>query len=448
MNEQINFQDEEPRLQLKYVTQFAELFLNPKLNKIDCLVFNLVELYDKDRHCYASNQHLANILNVSTTTISISISKLIKEGYLEQISFDGRNRVICIKADYKESKRQLLRSLKGRLKEPLKLLIKDNNLKINNKRKESSSKEEDNETDVSSTASLKKPIRLHKRKSKLLRQTKPNIPIKEKQTKPFIPNERALRLLTIWEKKGLKAISHKPETKAYKNSLIAIDRLLSGKAFNGSEYEAYQNYKFTTKEIMQAIDRFAMMALNPDYEPRNIEYKKTLAKTYFSDFIFNSFKSENGYGRSMFLYCLNNEAKIIKEKDIVIEDKYPKLTKAIMNLYKDKILGIDNFQFTNSDMNDFRKASILAWELFEKNKNRLMGSYRNMDAFQIAKTIFEALEQSGANPTKVKPYWLCNAVMKKQLPAYLYQSAILQGSSNESLSKPQAYYDFGKPFSE
>ena len=198
---------------------------------------------------------------------------------------------------------------------------------------------------------------------------------------------------------------------------------------------------------MQAIDRFAMMALNSDYEPRKVDYKKMLSKTNFGDFVFNSFKSENGYGRSIFIYCLNNEAKLIKEKDIIVEDKYPAVTRAIMNLYNKEILGTKDFSFSNSDINDFRKASILAYELFDKNKNRLMGSYKNMNAYQIAQCMFEALEKSGANLVKVKPYWLCNSIMQKQLPAYLYQSAILQDTNSEGESK-KTYYNFSKPFTE
>lgn len=44
--------------------------------------------------CYAGNEYLANCLGMATTTIAKYISRLRKAGYIEQVSFDGRVRVI------------------------------------------------------------------------------------------------------------------------------------------------------------------------------------------------------------------------------------------------------------------------------------------------------------------------------------------------------------------
>ncbi|TGN00391.1 helix-turn-helix domain-containing protein [Leptospira mayottensis] len=44
--------------------------------------------------CYAGNEYLATMLGMATTTIAKYISRLRKAGYIEQISFDGRVRVI------------------------------------------------------------------------------------------------------------------------------------------------------------------------------------------------------------------------------------------------------------------------------------------------------------------------------------------------------------------
>ena len=438
----------EPKIQLKYVTQFAELFLNPKLNKIDCLVFNLVELYDKDRHCYASNQYLAKILNVSATTISLSISKLIKEEYIEQIHFDGRHRIITIKADYKETKKLLLSDLKSRLKEPLKLLLKDNYLKGINQSKSVSSKEETSKADA--LPSTSNQTILHKRSNgKLLMNAKLKVdkPLKaKKQIKPYEASEQALDLIEYWEGKGLKSILHKPETKTYEQSLIAFDKLLSGKAFNSTEYKSYEGKKFTLAEIRKSISRFALMALNPDYEPRNVKFKSDLSKISPADFIFNAYVSSNGYGRSKFIYCHENEAKIVREKDVYVEDKYPNVTKAVMNKYKKDILGGSEIAFTNDDLNAFRKAANFAYELFAKNQNRLLGTYAQLKPYQIAESMFEALERGGADFAKVKPHWLCNSAMQKQLPAYLYQAAILQDTNCEGKAYQQVHYNFGEPF--
>lgn len=44
--------------------------------------------------CYAGNEYLATCLGMATTTVAKYISRLRKAGYIEQVSFDGRVRVI------------------------------------------------------------------------------------------------------------------------------------------------------------------------------------------------------------------------------------------------------------------------------------------------------------------------------------------------------------------
>lgn len=435
--------EEEPKQQLKYVMQLAELFLNPRLNKIDCLVFNLVELYDKDKHCYASNGYLAAILGVSATTISTSISRLKKENYIEEVSFNGRNRTVCIKSDYKELNKQHIKDLKDRRKAYLTLLLKGKHSKITNQSKKLSSKEERSETDVSHPTSSK----LHKRsKGQMLMNAKlPLKPLKEKKTvKPYEPTSKAVHLIRYWESKGLHVPA--PDTKSYRDSLVAFDKLLSGKAFNGTEYDDYENKKIDSKDIKKTIDRFAYMALNSDYEPRDINFKKKLSKITPSNFIYSSFAPVNGYGRSKFINCLENEPKLIREKDVFVEDKYPITSKKVANQFKERILGGADIKFTNGDINDFRKAANFATDLFKSNKGKLMGSYANMEPFRIVNCLFEALESSGADLKKVKPHWLCNSVMQKQLPQYLYQSAIFQDIDCSAKEKAIQYHNFGEPF--
>lgn len=44
--------------------------------------------------CYAGNEYIATVLGMATTTVAKYISRLRKDGFIEQISFDGRVRVI------------------------------------------------------------------------------------------------------------------------------------------------------------------------------------------------------------------------------------------------------------------------------------------------------------------------------------------------------------------
>ncbi len=66
--------------------------------------------------CYAGNEYLATCLGIATTTVAKYISRLRKAGYIEQVSFDGRvrviqstlhNAVVMERAQYKISKTAL-----------------------------------------------------------------------------------------------------------------------------------------------------------------------------------------------------------------------------------------------------------------------------------------------------------------------------------------------------
>jgi len=263
---------------------------------------------------------------------------------------------------------------------------------------------------------------------------------KDKTIISYSPTKESLEIYSYWKGKGLKAYEEK--YKGYVNDLQAIKKLLNGKCFNNNEFTQYKNHKFTNKEITLSIGRFALFALNSDYLPRD---KKDWGKKTFVDFIYNSYRYVEGYGRSMFIYCLENNIKPIKEKDITVEDKYPILTKAIMKKYSQVILGCDNFEFPKMQENDFRKAAIFAQEFFKKNKGRLIGSYQELKPYKIAECLIEALMKSNPDMMRVQPYWLFNNIMQQKLPAYLYSTAIMKEKNSSSNSQENTFYNFGQP---
>ena len=102
-----------------------EIYLNNELSWTDkILVIEILSL-DNERGCFASNDYFAEFLGVTKTTISTSISKLKELGFIEQISFDGRTRIL--KAVYKKIEKQHTRKFKGRVQENLKHNNTENN---------------------------------------------------------------------------------------------------------------------------------------------------------------------------------------------------------------------------------------------------------------------------------------------------------------------------------
>lgn len=69
--------------------------LSLKLNPIETMVLALVKAFSKPpKYCHASNEYIAKIINASESSVSNAISNLIKLGFIDKVSFDGRRRVI------------------------------------------------------------------------------------------------------------------------------------------------------------------------------------------------------------------------------------------------------------------------------------------------------------------------------------------------------------------
>ena len=95
-----------------------DIYLNNDLTWTEKILLVEINSLDNEQGCFASNDYFAEFLSCTKTTISTSISKLKKLGLVQQVSFDGRTRVL--KADFKKYDTQGLKKFKGRVKENLK----------------------------------------------------------------------------------------------------------------------------------------------------------------------------------------------------------------------------------------------------------------------------------------------------------------------------------------
>ncbi|MFW5987940.1 MAG: DnaD domain protein [bacterium] len=98
-----------------------ELYLEESLNWTEKILLIEIDSLDNEEGCYASNKYFADFLSKSEVYISNCISKLKKEGYIYQESFDGRKRVLKSnmrvklknKSDLNNSLRQDKEKVKG-----------------------------------------------------------------------------------------------------------------------------------------------------------------------------------------------------------------------------------------------------------------------------------------------------------------------------------------------
>jgi DNA-binding Lrp family transcriptional regulator len=70
------------------------IYLDERLSWTEKILLVEVDSLDQNKGCFASNGYLANFLGVSEWTVSNSISKLKKLGYLKTQMLEGRKRII------------------------------------------------------------------------------------------------------------------------------------------------------------------------------------------------------------------------------------------------------------------------------------------------------------------------------------------------------------------
>lgn len=74
----------------------ADIWLNTELTASEKMLFAEIDSLDNEEGCYATNEYLASFCGVSVPTITRGIAKLKSLGYIEQVSFTGRTRVLRV----------------------------------------------------------------------------------------------------------------------------------------------------------------------------------------------------------------------------------------------------------------------------------------------------------------------------------------------------------------
>ncbi|MFA5355741.1 MAG: helix-turn-helix domain-containing protein, partial [Candidatus Paceibacterota bacterium] len=318
--------EQENRFSLKYIKLEPELFLNKDLDRIHCILFAVIELYDGEDHCYASNRYLANLVGLSSNAVSSAINVLIEKRYVTLISFDGRKRYLKVNedykkihagiitqynqrcSDYKETLLQTKRTLGGSLKEGL---SQNTSSLIQEVEEDSSSKEEE-----LSFALAKLPIppsqRPDRKRGTFTQQQEPPTVSKSHRITPIVE-----RILSYWKSKQL--YMPREGSKIYLEGVKKIKGLTMGTLLG---------QKYSEDQIKRAIDNFVKAAFDDDYEPCG-DYKDSLRKKPISNFILDKWAKE----KSLFQKYVSEEPKKRKgREEEPLEDNHPEQTRQLMSL--------------------------------------------------------------------------------------------------------------------
>lgn len=86
--------EESARRDFKGVWIPREVWLNKELSALDKIILAEIDSLDNEQHCIAGNNYIAKFCQCSESKVSKSVKKLIEMGYVKQLSFDGRQRVL------------------------------------------------------------------------------------------------------------------------------------------------------------------------------------------------------------------------------------------------------------------------------------------------------------------------------------------------------------------
>jgi len=389
-------EDKKNELRIKGVWIPGEVAFNPELPYSDKFLFFWINSLDNERGCFASNDYLGRLMGIKPKSISRSITRLKNLGYITQINFDGRKRILKINPDYAKMWRQTTQKCPGRLRKNEEYIY-NSIYKIDKTTSKDVVTEKSEDFSVLTSSSDF-----------------------EEENKLYLPNW-IREIITLWNSSGLK--KHENENaKYFKESVLSLKELRLGRLFENADVFYKYKRKFSQEEMIQSINNFALAACNPDYEPSSISYKKKLRSIYIKDFLYCPHAEKE---KSLFLYYFEKRPKLIKESIGLVKDENHKLTAVLKEVYVEKVLGgvwpkDDNFGIQIE--NKFIRASAKVEEFFDKNKKKINILFVRTNKDR-AKLLIDCLIDRFDN---IEPGNLCSDnTFQKILPAYLAKQRIM-----------------------
>jgi len=153
-------------------------------------------------------------------------------------------------------------------------------------------------------------------------------------------------------------------TKTFESIVKTIQDVIRGNYFNSVGLSKYARV-YTKGEIISAIDRFKLMAVNPSYLPTR---KDTINKVGLASFFYNPYA--NGVP-SYFIKCLEEEPKHVTSNAKPKEDKNPNMTKLLKSVYVDKILLGEEKSFNQLEENKFVEGAEKLQRFIKKVHSRV-----------------------------------------------------------------------------
>ena len=162
-------------------------------------------------------------------------------------------------------------------------------------------------------------------------------------------------LLTIWYDHNLKKHTSRT-THVLRKDVAQLKRFRAGYLFKGTEFEKKETPSFDSADFERSVESFAVIATHTSYWP---EDKKKLKSISVGRFLYNPRAPKI---RSWFLYCLENEPRLLGVEEVESE-----LTQAMMDVYIEEIGEGLVFDLSPEQIRHFNKGTRMAEDVFKKN---------------------------------------------------------------------------------
>ena len=421
----------EAEMWLKYIVIPSEVLFNENLRPVDLKVFALIDFLDGPNHCFARNEFLGVCLNVNPNTISRSISRLVKEGYLRSTRARKGNRVLQV-INYKEKHKGLVEKRFVEIQKFKEQLQKEDDQMVNYDLL-------DDQMGFLKipNGNFKLDQMVYHNRNNIIKDY--NTSSKEEDTqqaelgeglneivRDIVIPKSVESIIDYWNGSGLRKHTN-TNTKTFINMVKDIKSLLSGTYYNKKpRYKEYKNIAFTEEQVFLTIDNLATAATDTSYKPFEGSYKDYLKKVGFSNFLHNPRSSgKEDLDSSLFLKYLDKPPELIVSKNRA-RDLHPEYTKALQHFYVEEVLGNIEPDWTYPEQIAFIEGGKKVYNFFEKNKDKIKQFYFVNSPLEQCRMTWESLKIKNYDISKITPgYFNIDKLFSIYLPAYLNDQGII-----------------------
>ena len=382
----------------------GEVAFNKELTLNDMFVWWVINSLDcSENNCWASNEYIAKLCGSHSQTVSSSVAKLKKHGYIKQISFDGRVRRLAICTDYVKKYKELTKNYNKLISGDPKSLPRrrlsrtteaasEIDLGIYNNDKSNNYEKKDININVNNDSSNQKKTSSY--------------------DNPEDYSNEVQSLFSYWQNLGIR--KHKP-SKTRDHALQQLNIYI---------------HRYSIEDITESMDRYKQLlkdgfSILSDESPYKVGLDEFFGfNRHTKTRIKNTYIKLKGI-KSWFEECRKEDLSHLM---YVGKNPYPLIAQALKKGFKERIGPVSD---STHHENLFRKASRLLMEFHLLNKDKLTIQLQNKPGI-FAKCFIEYLESSKSKNGK-HPGWLCTDVTWEVFPVWLSEKGYTS-EENDTLS--------------